>query len=136
MDFALGGAQRLQLMIQLEERVRQLRVPLDPGPHECHQLRLQLMNQLEERARQLRVPLAPGPRECRYYRLLEGDPLPRTSTSSPNLQPIRFALGRPCGNSRKLLTTRDILLPAERPETPFSLSSTQLAKPCSPSEWN
>ncbi len=43
MDFTLGGAQRLRLM-----------------------------NQLEERARQLRVPLAPGPCECRYYRLLEG----------------------------------------------------------------
>jgi hypothetical protein len=33
--------------------------------------RLRVLNQLEERVRQLRVPFAPGPRECRYYFLLE-----------------------------------------------------------------
>ncbi len=32
---------------------------------------LRVLNQLEERVRQLRVPFAPGPRECRHYFLLE-----------------------------------------------------------------
>jgi hypothetical protein len=63
-------------------------------------------------------------------------PLQRANVSSPNSQPTRGALRRPCGSSRKLLATRDILPPAERPETPFSLPSTPLAKPCSPSEWS